>query len=242
MLIESRYTLEQQLSTEERIVYAADLIKGGATINQFGTLAVTQSQLVDFQAENNRLTESASKNILSESLVDPEFIRPYLEGWLDKSIRELVDQAETSENKIGSPAGRTIIYHTLARNGISTVRNLLVIGKDRFGELRGIGEGLVDVAEKITNNNPFGFALKSKPSTEEVRTLCQDLTKVTVGAVFKNQSHLEFASLSLAEVIDETPEQLVLTKNPEFMTELYIGRAGWIIENTRKFVAELSDD
>ena len=88
----------------------------------------------------------------------------------------------------------------------------------------------------------FGFALKAKPSTEEVRTLCQDLTKVTVGAVFKNQSHTEFASLSLAEVIDKTPEQLVLTKNLEFMRERYIDRAGWTIENTRQFVAELSED
>lgn len=241
--MELRYTLEQQLSAEERIVYAADLIKGGATINQFGTLAVTRSQLVDFQAENDRFIESASKNNLFESLIDPEFIRPDLEVWLDKSIRELVDQAETSDNKIGSPAGRTVIHHTLARNGVWTVRNLLVFGKDRLGELRGIGEGLVDVAETITNNNPFGFALKSKPSTEEVRTLCQDLTKVTVGAVFKNHAHTIFANLSLAEVKDETPEQLASTKTPHFMgTELYIGRAGWIIENTRQFVAELSED
>ena len=130
--MESCYTLEQQLSAEERIVYAADLIKGGATINQFGTLAVTQSQLVDFQAENDRFTGSVSKNILSESLVDPESIGPDLEAWLDKSIRELVDQAETCQDKIGSPAGRTVIHRTLARNGVWTVRNLLVFGKDRF--------------------------------------------------------------------------------------------------------------
>ena len=241
--MESRYTLEQQLSTEERIVYAADLIKAGATINQFGTLAVTQSQLVDFQSENDRFTESAAKNNSFESLIDPEFIKPDLEAWLDKSIRELVDQAETSEDKIGSPIGRKVIYHTLARNGVCTVRNLLVFGKDRIGELRGIGEGLVDVAEKITNNNPFGFALKAKPSTAEVRTLCQDLTKVTVGAVFKNHSHTIFADLSLAEVIDETPEQLASTKIPESTkAERSIFRASWIIENSRQFVEELSED
>ncbi|MDL2342161.1 MAG: hypothetical protein QFB87_03740 [Patescibacteria group bacterium] len=226
----------EQISLEQRILQDAEFIKGGARVNQLGALVLTQAQVAEAYYEG----DPSVMQVLSEAPVLNSEAKTAKDSWLDQSLESLVAQYETPPNTIGSPAARTVLRHSLARNGIEDVRNLLVFGSAKLFDLQGVGSTIVNVAEKIVNDNEYGFTLKNMPTHDELRMLCSDLDKITVGAALEADDM--FKGCTISKMLLLSPHALVLERvSPDAENiEKYLLRAIRIKTLAEKFAVKLN--
>lgn len=173
-----RWSATEQIAEEQRILYFAALIHDGARIGQTGTLLITQVQLERAQELGEPLpiapitaTERAASHAqrLGVAALVSEINRPR-QQWLDQNLANILPD---------SADGYSRITNQLRKSGVSTVRDVLVMGKMRIANVKNIGVTSVQRFEAVLNDNALGIVWQNSPTDEMVAELCDNLADVT---------------------------------------------------------------
>ncbi|HEX7368395.1 MAG TPA: hypothetical protein VF261_01935, partial [Candidatus Saccharimonadales bacterium] len=148
---------EQRHNTAERIKSDSALLAAGAEVNEWGRLVITGAQ--------------------RRELADRDGFYEQRRAWLDQSVADLVS---------GIPASTGVhsrIHNSLRRDGISTCRDILVVGKKKIRDVYTLGETSMAVIGQAVAANDYGITWKKAPTMADIAGLCANLSEVTSAAI-----------------------------------------------------------
>ena len=181
--IVSEYFLfeEQQRMSEQRVLFDAELIREGATINSLGCLGITEAQYWRLKSLENEI--------------------PCLETWLTSDISDVYLDSGLAELMGNRP------LKILLRNKIQKVQHILALGRN--GMPQGIGDKSYHAIELMLSNN-FGIDWKNSPTVEDIAGYCNSLDEVPGQVVHRRvKNELSVSEvLQIAETNDDLSSAL----------------------------------
>ena len=143
--------------TAARVLSDAEFIRGGAAYNEFGGLVITDAQLEKMQELNERY--------------DPQ-----------KGFEEVTDLSWLNDSMLRStrrtPEFTNSIAHILTDNGIENIRDILVVGRHKIGQMRKVGPLTISAIEQLLGTYEAQPEWHEKPTIEYVASISKDLTEV----------------------------------------------------------------
>lgn len=146
-----------------RVLSDAEFIRGGAYYNELGRLTLTDLQL----EKMNTLNIGVGLQALSPEMVAPQ--------WLDSDLNAHVHEV---------PSFNKRVCNTLYRDGVNTIRDILVIGELRLSSVPGLGDkSMAAVKELLKHQDETLGYLYYLPTPDYIATIAGDLSQVTARAI-----------------------------------------------------------
>ena len=174
----------RDVETEKRIISDAELIRCGAKMIGF----VNDSSIDPKLGSDPRLRVTELQTLKAELTGDAscrvaDILWP-LADWPDSN--EFIASDETLDRSIDSAWAEihpdvkrdgTVGY--LRRSNITSIRDLLVLGKDRVGGIRGIGDKKIEYLQALLRHNTPDREWLDSPSPKDITEICEDLIQVS---------------------------------------------------------------
>lgn len=182
----SRHALThvQQRQTEQRLYSDTSLIMGGAHVNALGRLVITEQQLADIAANQYIVDRNAMLNTPFPAAFDA---LPWSNALL-----------------------RTRVTNALHTSGVSSVRDLYVIGRNGFRDIRNLA-GLTEAAvSKQLTCFSNGMSWLEQPTILDIASICDNtgqITSLVLQPNFRRFRHGEIAP-SVKQIVDMSTEEL----------------------------------
>lgn len=174
----------QQRQTEQRLYSDTSLIRGGAHVNALGRLVITEQQLAGISANQDRVDRNAM---------------------LDTPFTTAFDALPWSNALL-----RTRITNALHTSGVTSVRDLYVIGRSGFRDIRNLARLTeVAVSEQLTCFSN-GMSWLEQPTMPDIASMCDNTDQVTSLVLlpnFRRFRHGEIAP-SVKQIVDMSTEEL----------------------------------
>jgi hypothetical protein len=135
---------EQQEITAQNILYAAELLRNGASISKFGTLMLAGSQLENVQFSDDPFLSRESMLI----------------AWLNTKVTDLLPQETTTDKRLSARINGHM--YRLDRPNNPRIKDILHSGRTRVRSWNGIGSTALNAITDVVSDNPFGLELHRK--------------------------------------------------------------------------------
>ena len=145
---------------------------------------------------------------------DPQPSEPEADSWsrlLDKDVEEAMREKDISQQ------APTRYVNSLRRGGISTLRDLLVAGRNYIGHVPRSGHVTQEVADEIIEAYGLEDEWLDEPTIEDIAGWCKDLSQVSDLVVWRDRSLLVYAKLEEHLAVNQLWE-----RDEEYVGDRYI--------------------
>jgi hypothetical protein len=189
----------QDRITETRILSDAELINDGAHIN-LGKLVIAYYHYEKARLVHDPLFDVASllsnEDWSEESDVRWEVVNTHPE--LDKNAVSAWEQT--------FPEQDLTVAHALRRNNITSIRDLLVIGREKTTTIRGFGPKTIGrLALMMETETAFGW--KDEPTVQDIADFCDSIDQISALAIMP-KIEWQPERLSMSQVLTFHPDAL----------------------------------